>query len=217
MRASCAIAGGLVVASTMGVPDLSEAADLTITKTVTEPVRTSNASGGPGNILIESNGGVVVDKGTAVFIDSSHKVDNKGRVESKGIDGRGIVITGSVTSTVTNKGTITLGIDSDDKTVDGGNIGILLDTGASMTGDILNDTSGTISVSGTSPTTATNAAAIEFAAASGGNWGSIGWAAIFDASTSGNMLAWAALSTARTINDGDVLRIPAGDLDVTLT
>ena len=76
---------------------------------------------------------------------------------------------------------------------------------------------GTISVSGTTPTNATNAAAIEFAAASGGNWGSIGWAAIFDAETSGNMIAWAALSTARTINDGDVLRIPAGDLDVTLT
>lgn len=76
---------------------------------------------------------------------------------------------------------------------------------------------GTMTISGTSPTTATNAAAIEFAAASGGNWGSIGWAAIFDAETSGNMIAWAALSTARTINDGDVLRIPAGDLDVTLT
>lgn len=76
---------------------------------------------------------------------------------------------------------------------------------------------GTMTISGTSPTTATNAAAIEFAAASGGNWGAIGWAAIFDAETSGNMIAWAALSTARTINDGDVLRIPAGDLDVTLT
>jgi hypothetical protein len=76
---------------------------------------------------------------------------------------------------------------------------------------------GTITVSGTSPTNATNAAAIEFAAASGGNWGSIGWAGIFDASTSGNLLAWAPLTTARTINDGDVLRIPAGDLDVTLT
>lgn len=76
---------------------------------------------------------------------------------------------------------------------------------------------GTITISGASPTTATNAAAIEFAAASGGNWGAIGWAAIFDASTGGNMIAWAALSTARTINDGDVLRIPAGDLDVTLT
>ena len=76
---------------------------------------------------------------------------------------------------------------------------------------------GTISVSGTNPTTATNDAAIEFAAASGGNWGNITHAAIFDASTAGNMLAWAELSTARTINDGDVLRIPAGDLDITLT
>ena len=76
---------------------------------------------------------------------------------------------------------------------------------------------GTISVSGTSPTTATNAAAIEFAAASGGNWGTITYAAIFDASSGGNMLAWAALTTSRTINDGDVFRIPAGSLTVTLT
>ena len=75
---------------------------------------------------------------------------------------------------------------------------------------------GTITVSGTA-TTATNAAAIEFAAANGGNWGTITHAAIFDASTSGNMLAWAALTTSRTINDGDVLRIPASSLTVTLT
>ena len=76
---------------------------------------------------------------------------------------------------------------------------------------------GTISVSGTSPTTATNSAAIEFAAASGGNWGTITHAAIFDASTGGNMLAWAPLTTSRTINDGDVFRIPASSLTVTLT
>jgi len=76
---------------------------------------------------------------------------------------------------------------------------------------------GTISVSGTSPTTATNSAAIEFAAASGGNWGTLTHAAIFDASTSGNMLAWSALTTSRTINDGDVFRIPASSLTVTLT
>jgi len=76
---------------------------------------------------------------------------------------------------------------------------------------------GTMSVSGTAPTTATNDSAIEFDAASGGNWGTIGWAAVFDASTGGNMLAWAALTTDRTINDGDVFRIPAGSLDVTLT
>ena len=75
---------------------------------------------------------------------------------------------------------------------------------------------GTMSISGTA-TTASNAAAIEFAAASGGNWGTITYAAIFDASSGGNMLAWAALTTSRTINDGDVFRIPAGSLTVTLT
>ena len=75
---------------------------------------------------------------------------------------------------------------------------------------------GTITVSGTA-TTATNAAAIEFAAASGGNWGTITHAAVFDASTGGNMLAWASLATSRTINDGDVLRIPASSLSITLT
>jgi hypothetical protein len=76
---------------------------------------------------------------------------------------------------------------------------------------------GTMSVSGTSPTNCTNSVAIEFPAASGGNWGTITHVAIFDASTSGNMLGWASLTTSRTINDGDILRIPAGDLDITLT
>ena len=75
---------------------------------------------------------------------------------------------------------------------------------------------GTITVAGTA-TTATNAAAIEFAAATGGNWGAIGWAAIFDAESGGNILAWAPLTTSRTINDGDVFRIPASSLTVTLT
>lgn len=76
---------------------------------------------------------------------------------------------------------------------------------------------GTITISGTSPTNATNSAVIEFDPAAGGNWGTITHIAIFDALTSGNMLGWAALTTSRTINDGDVLRIPAGDLDITLT
>lgn len=75
---------------------------------------------------------------------------------------------------------------------------------------------GTITVSGTG-TLATNSAAIEFDPASGGNWGTITHIAIFDALTTGNMLGWASLTTSRTINDGDILRIPAGDLDITLT
>ena len=76
---------------------------------------------------------------------------------------------------------------------------------------------GTMTVSGTSPTNCTNSAAIEFPAASGGNWGTITHVAIFDASTGGNMLGWAALTTSRTIHDGDILRVTAGDLDITLT
>jgi hypothetical protein len=79
------------------------------------------------------------------------------------------------------------------------------------------EATGTMSVSGTSPTNCTNDDVIEFDPASGGNWGTITHIAIFDASTSGNMLGWAQLTTSRTINDGDVLRIPAGDLDITLT
>jgi hypothetical protein len=75
---------------------------------------------------------------------------------------------------------------------------------------------GTISGSGTA-TTFTNAAAIEFAAASGGNWGTIGWAGIFDASTGGTLLAWAPLTTAKAINDGDIFRIPASSLTITLS
>jgi hypothetical protein len=75
---------------------------------------------------------------------------------------------------------------------------------------------GTISGSGTA-TTFTNAAAIEFAAASGGNWGTIGWAGIFDASTGGTLLAWAPLTTSKAINDGDIFRIPASSLTITLS
>jgi len=75
---------------------------------------------------------------------------------------------------------------------------------------------GTMSITGTA-TTATNAAAIEFNPASGGNWGTLTHAAIFDSLTTGNMLAWAPLTTSRTINDGDVFRVPASSLTVTLT
>ena len=72
------------------------------------------------------------------------------------------------------------------------------------------------SVSGTNPTTATNSSAAEFATATG-TWGAGGWVAVFDASTSGNMLAWAALTASKTVSSGDVFRFDAGDLDITLS
>ena len=75
--------------------------------------------------------------------------------------------------------------------------------------------SAAFTVSGTG-TLATNSAAIDFDAATG-SWGTIVAIAIFDALTTGNMLAWADLTTSKTISSGDVLRIPAGDLDITLS
>lgn len=62
---------------------------------------------------------------------------------------------------------------------------------------------------------ASNTAAVEFPTATG-SWGTITYAAVYDASTSGNLLAYGALTTSKTIASGDVLRIPAGDFDITL-
>ena len=62
---------------------------------------------------------------------------------------------------------------------------------------------------------ATNTAAIEWPTA-GGAWGTLTHIAIFDAATAGTMLAYAPLTAAKTIDTGDVFRIPAGDLDITI-
>ena len=75
--------------------------------------------------------------------------------------------------------------------------------------------SAAFSVSGTG-TLATNSANIEFDAATG-TWGTIVAIAIFDALTTGNMIAFADLTANKTIATGDILRITSGDLDVTLS
>lgn len=62
---------------------------------------------------------------------------------------------------------------------------------------------------------ATNSAAVEFDVATGA-WGTISHVAVFDASTGGNQIAYAALAAAKTITTDDVLRFPAGDVDITL-
>jgi len=64
--------------------------------------------------------------------------------------------------------------------------------------------------------TASNSGAIEYPTATG-NYGTVSHVGIFDASSGGNLIAYAALTVSKTISTGDVLRIPAGDLDVTLS
>jgi len=62
---------------------------------------------------------------------------------------------------------------------------------------------------------ATTSDAIEFAAATG-SWCTISHIGIFDASSSGNLIAHSSLSVSKAIGTGDVFRIPAGDIDITL-
>ena len=49
-----------------------------------------------------------------------------------------------------------------------------------------------------------------------GNWGTIGWIGIWDASTTGNLLYHTALDTSKTIDTGDIFKIASGSLTVTL-
>lgn len=63
---------------------------------------------------------------------------------------------------------------------------------------------------------ATNTADLQWSAATA-SWGTINYVAIYDASTGGNMLVTSVLNTAKTISTGDVLRIPASNLSITLT
>ena len=71
------------------------------------------------------------------------------------------------------------------------------------------------SVSGTG-TLATNSAAVEYPTATA-DYGTVVAVGIFDASTSGNLLAYANLTVSKTVSSGDVFRFDAGDVDITLT
>ena len=98
---------------------------------------------------------------------------------------------------------------------------------ALFTSNPAEDASGTeVSTSGTAYTrkavtftvsgnTASNSAEIEFPTATA-SFGTVTHVGVFDASSSGNLIAYAALSTSKTIDTGDVMRIPASDFDVTL-
>lgn len=85
-------------------------------------------------------------------------------------------------------------------------------SGTEVSGGSYARTEVTFTVSGD---TASNDGGVEFPAATA-NWGTITHIGIMDAETSGNMIISAALTASKTIADGDVFRIPTGDLDITL-
>ena len=61
----------------------------------------------------------------------------------------------------------------------------------------------------------TNSSAVEFDQATA-NWGTITHFAIFDASSSGNMLYHGALTSSKTIETGDVFKFATSSVSVTL-
>lgn len=72
--------------------------------------------------------------------------------------------------------------------------------------------SATFTVSGN---TASNSGAIEFPTATA-SYGTVTHVGVYTASSGGDLIAYAALSTSKAIDTGDVFRVPVGDLDVTL-
>jgi len=67
----------------------------------------------------------------------------------------------------------------------------------------------------TTGNTTSNTAAVEYPTATA-NFGTVTHVGVFDASTAGNLMAYAALSSSKAIDSGDVFRVPAADLDITL-
>jgi len=67
----------------------------------------------------------------------------------------------------------------------------------------------------TTGNTTSNTAAVEYATATA-SYGTVTHVGVFDAVTAGNLMAYAALTTSKLIDSGDVFRVPAADLDITL-
>ena len=72
-----------------------------------------------------------------------------------------------------------------------------------------------LSVTTASAGIVTSSADINFPQATA-SWGSVGYLGILDALSSGNLLMHTALTTAKTIDTGDILKISSGNLTVTL-
>ena len=62
--------------------------------------------------------------------------------------------------------------------------------------------------------TTDNTSNVDFPAATG-SWGTISHYGLFDASSGGNLLIHGAFTVSKTVASGDILRIAAGELDIT--
>ena len=69
----------------------------------------------------------------------------------------------------------------------------------------------------TSGGTTSNTSAVEYSTATGSGFGTVVSMGIFDASSSGNLLAYGNLTVSKSVSAGDVFRFNASSIDITLT
>ena len=138
-------------------------AETSVSTARTTPIATSTATGtAADDIKITSDGSIKpTTSGAIVTIDSNNKVTNAGTLSTNGVnDGVGVLIIGGRTGGLTNSATISLledytATDSDsDGDLDGpfaqgsNRYGVRLTNAGTFTGDIINDSAGTISIEG---------------------------------------------------------------------
>jgi len=63
---------------------------------------------------------------------------------------------------------------------------------------------------------ATNSGAIEYPPCTGNAWGTVTHVGVFTAATSGDLIVHSALTASKAVAVGDVLRVNAGEIDITL-
>jgi hypothetical protein len=87
------------------------------------------------------------------------------------------------------------------------------DTGTEITGGSYART--VVTFGAPSNGVSTNNADVTFPTATG-TWGTVSHVGVRDASTAGNLLYHASLATSKTVSSGDIFKITAGNLSVTL-
>jgi uncharacterized protein with beta-barrel porin domain len=163
LRKSGASALALLALSGLGTAQFASAVE--ISKSTSTPISTSTVDNGAADdITINDNGKIVADTEAgfvAITVDSSNDVANDGTIKIEDSDSSiGIHINTDVTSTITHSGSIQLiedytrededGDDDDDGELAIGTdrIGILLDAGGTLTGDIILESGSSITVEG---------------------------------------------------------------------
>lgn len=145
-----------VLAFACGAPALApeaSAATVTISTSTTTALATATVdAGNPGDISITGTGQISLAAGTAVTVNSSNTVTNAGKLlVSDAANTRGVVLAPGFTGLLTNTGEITLAAPTDTSaTSASGKAAVLVASGGTFHGSIVQQTGGVIKVFGQS-------------------------------------------------------------------